>query len=37
VYFAGDWLSYFIAWQAGAIDSARYVVTDIHQRVMAER
>jgi monoamine oxidase len=37
VYFAGDWLSYFIAWQAGAIDSARYVVTNIHQRVMAER
>lgn len=36
VYFAGDWLSYFIAWQAGAIDSARYVVTNLHQRVMAE-
>jgi monoamine oxidase len=35
VYFAGDWLSYFIAWQAGAIDSARYVVTRLHQRVMA--
>ncbi|GAA5036688.1 flavin monoamine oxidase family protein [Actinopolymorpha pittospori] len=34
VYFAGDWLSYFIAWQAGAFDSARKVVTDLHQRVM---
>ena len=37
VYFAGDWLSYFIAWQAGAIDSARYAVTNIHKRVIAER
>jgi monoamine oxidase len=37
VYFAGDWLSYFIAWQAGAIDSARYAVTNLHQRVIAER
>jgi monoamine oxidase len=36
VYFAGDWLSYFIAWQAGAFDSARKVVTSIHQRVLAE-
>ncbi|MFF5985663.1 flavin monoamine oxidase family protein [Prauserella flavalba] len=36
VYFAGDWLSYFIAWQAGAFDSARHAVTGIHQRVMAE-
>ncbi|HEY0450482.1 flavin monoamine oxidase family protein [Actinophytocola sp.] len=35
VYFAGDWLSYFIAWQAGAIDSARYAVTNLHQRVLA--
>jgi len=35
VYFAGDWLSYYIAWQAGAIDSARYVVTNLHQRVAA--
>lgn len=33
VYFAGDWLSHFIAWQAGAIDSARYVVTALHDRV----
>ncbi|WP_230423746.1 flavin monoamine oxidase family protein [Prauserella cavernicola] len=36
VYFAGDWLSYFIAWQAGAFDSARHAVTSIHQRVLAE-
>ncbi|MCI2417941.1 flavin monoamine oxidase family protein [Saccharopolyspora sp. K220] len=35
VYFAGDWLSYFIAWQAGAFDSARYAVTNIHNRVRA--
>ncbi|TWE14135.1 monoamine oxidase [Prauserella muralis] len=36
VYFAGDWLSYFIAWQAGAFDSARHVVTNLHERVLAE-
>jgi monoamine oxidase len=35
VYFAGDWLSYYIAWQAGAFDSARHAVTNLHQRVMA--
>lgn len=35
VYFAGDHLSYYIAWQAGAFDSARKVVMDIHQRVAA--
>ncbi|MEQ7007618.1 FAD-dependent oxidoreductase [Actinopolymorpha sp. B17G11] len=35
VYFAGDWLSYFIAWQSGAFDSARKVVTELHERVMA--
>lgn len=35
VYFAGDWLSYFIAWQAGAFDSARKVVSDLHERVLA--
>jgi hypothetical protein len=34
VYFAGDWLTYYIAWQAGAFDSARKVVTDIHSRVL---
>lgn len=35
VYFAGDWLSYYIAWQAGAFDSARKVVSEIHERVMS--
>jgi monoamine oxidase len=34
VYFVGDWLSYLVAWQAGAFDSARKVVTDLHQRVL---
>jgi monoamine oxidase len=34
-YFAGDHLSYYISWQAGAIDSARKVVTEIHHRVLA--
>ncbi len=36
VYFAGDWLTYLIAWQAGAFDSARKVVTQLHQRVLKE-
>jgi monoamine oxidase len=36
VYFAGDWLSHVIAWQHGAFTSARKVVTEIHERVMAE-
>jgi monoamine oxidase len=35
VYLAGDHLSYFIAWQSGAIESARKVVTDLHARVLA--
>jgi monoamine oxidase len=35
VYFAGDWLSHVIAWQHGAITSARRVVMNIHERVMA--
>jgi monoamine oxidase len=35
VYFAGDWLSHTIAWQHGAFTSARKVVTEIHERVMA--
>ena len=34
-YFAGDHLSYFIAWQAGAIDSARLAVTALHERALA--
>ncbi|GAA4571362.1 flavin monoamine oxidase family protein [Planotetraspora kaengkrachanensis] len=36
VYFAGDWLTHLIAWQAGAFDSARKVVTQLHQRVLKE-
>ncbi|MEU6423893.1 flavin monoamine oxidase family protein [Streptomyces spiralis] len=35
VYFAGDYLSYLDAWQCGAISSARKVVTELHQRVLA--
>ncbi|MFI7639577.1 flavin monoamine oxidase family protein [Nonomuraea sp. NPDC049400] len=34
VYFAGDWLTHLIAWQAGAMESARGVVTQLHQRVL---
>ncbi|MFC7643546.1 flavin monoamine oxidase family protein [Streptosporangium lutulentum] len=34
VHFAGDWLSYMIAWQSGALESARKAVTDIHRRVL---
>ncbi|MFH8975082.1 flavin monoamine oxidase family protein [Streptomyces sp. NPDC017890] len=32
VYFAGDWLTHYIGWQAGAIDSARRAVSLLHQR-----
>jgi monoamine oxidase len=35
VYFAGDQLSFYIAWQAGAVESARKVVMDLHARVLA--
>jgi monoamine oxidase len=35
VYFAGDWLTHLISWQAGAFLSARSVVTQIHRRVMS--
>ncbi|MFI6298173.1 flavin monoamine oxidase family protein [Nonomuraea sp. NPDC050790] len=34
VYFAGDWLTHLIAWQAGAMESARNAVTHLHQRVL---
>ncbi|MBB5083552.1 flavin monoamine oxidase family protein [Nonomuraea endophytica] len=34
VYFAGDWLTHLIAWQAGAMESARNAVTQLHQRVL---
>ncbi|GGK71100.1 flavin monoamine oxidase [Sphaerisporangium melleum] len=36
VYFAGDWLTHLIAWQAGALESARKVVTELHHRVLKE-
>ncbi|MEZ0074380.1 flavin monoamine oxidase family protein [Planotetraspora sp. GP83] len=36
VHFAGDWLSYMIAWQHGAIESARKTVTELHQRALKE-
>ncbi|MFF0248516.1 flavin monoamine oxidase family protein [Streptosporangium sandarakinum] len=35
VYFAGDWLTHLIAWQAGAMESARKAVTAIHERVLS--
>ncbi|TYB63296.1 flavin monoamine oxidase family protein [Nonomuraea sp. PA05] len=34
VYFAGDWLTHLIAWQAGAMESARAAVTQLHRRVL---
>lgn len=34
VYLAGEHISYITAWMAGGIESARSVVTDIHERVM---
>ena len=35
VYFAGDYLTYLNPWQAGAFESARLVVTRLHERVAA--
>ena len=35
LYFAGDHLSYVTAWQHGAIESARHVVTQLHERVLS--
>jgi monoamine oxidase len=35
IYFAGEHMSYINAWQAGALESARYVATAIHRRVRA--
>ena len=35
IYFAGDHLSYYTAWQNGAFLSARKVVMDLHQRVVS--
>ena len=37
IYFAGDHLSHVIAWQHGAITSARATVTALHDRVVASR
>jgi monoamine oxidase len=34
VHFAGDWLSHMIAWQSGALESARKTVTELHTRVL---
>ncbi len=35
VYFAGDHLSHVTAWQHGAFESARSVVSQLHQRVLS--
>jgi monoamine oxidase len=35
LYFAGDHLSYVTAWQHGAFESARHVVTELHRRVLS--
>lgn len=37
VYFSGEHLTYLNAWMAGAFESARKVVTDIHARVTEQR
>ena len=34
LYFSGDHLSQVTAWQHGAFESARYVVTQLHERVV---
>lgn len=36
VHFAGDHLSHAVAWQHGALESARAAVTAVHQRARAE-
>ena len=36
IYLAGEHMSYINAWQAGALESARYVATAIHRRVQAQ-
>ena len=35
LYFAGDHLSYVTAWQHGAIESARHVIIQLHERVLS--
>ena len=37
VYFSGEHMTYLNAWMAGAFESARKVVTDIHARVTEQR
>ena len=37
VYFAGEHTTYLNAWMAGAFESARKVVTDIHARITEQR
>ena len=37
LYYAGDHLSYVTAWQHGAFESARQVVTELHKRVLSTR
>jgi len=37
VYFAGEHLTYLNAWMAGAFESARKTVTDIHNRITEQR
>ena len=37
IYLAGEHLSYLTGWMAGALESARRVVTAIHERVQAQR
>jgi monoamine oxidase len=37
LYFAGDHLSYVTAWQHGAFECARHVVTELHNRVLSTR
>ncbi|WP_158736781.1 flavin monoamine oxidase family protein [Alteribacillus sp. YIM 98480] len=36
IYIAGEHLSYYTGWMAGAFESAQYVVDKIHQRVIKE-
>ncbi len=36
VYFAGEHMTYLNAWMAGAFESARTVVSDVHKRVMQQ-
>jgi monoamine oxidase len=37
LYFAGDHMSYVTSWQHGAFESARLVVMQLHQRVLASQ